>query len=165
MTTLCTESGLVINKQYPHLSASPDGIVQCPCCGKGCLEIKCLKTYEDGIPQPDTVQAMSSNDYPIDDNFELKKTHRFYTQVQGHMIICDLDYYDFYLWSKTSSIGMRVFRDYEFIDKLLKKITLEYKEYILPAIIEKIKWAQITTVLFIYFVHCFYIVDSFQINI
>lgn len=35
------ECGLVINPEWPHLGASPDGIVQCTCCGKGVLEIKC----------------------------------------------------------------------------------------------------------------------------
>ena len=35
------DCGLVINPEWPHLGASPDGIVQCTCCGKGVLEIKC----------------------------------------------------------------------------------------------------------------------------
>jgi hypothetical protein len=136
---LCLESGLVLNKKYPHLGSSPDGIVQCSCCGKGCLEIKCLKTFENGVPQPDSLIAKSNADYPINENFELKKTHKFYTQVQGHLLICNLEYCDLYLWSKSSSVGVRVYKDDTFIDKMLKKLTLEYKRYILPAIIENIK--------------------------
>ena len=34
-------SGLVINPQWPFIGASPDGAVECKCCGKGVLEIKC----------------------------------------------------------------------------------------------------------------------------
>lgn len=34
-------SGLVINPNCPYIGASPDGIINCDCCGKGCLEIKC----------------------------------------------------------------------------------------------------------------------------
>ena len=34
-------SGLVINPQWPFIGASPDGVVECGCCGKGVLEIKC----------------------------------------------------------------------------------------------------------------------------
>lgn len=49
---------------------------------KAGLEIKCQKNYEEGIPQPDSVQATSSNDYPTNDNFESKKNNKFYTQVQ-----------------------------------------------------------------------------------
>ena len=39
-----TKSGLVINSAYPHLGATPDGIVQCMCCGKGVVEVKCPYT-------------------------------------------------------------------------------------------------------------------------
>jgi hypothetical protein len=38
-------SGLVINPIYPHLGASPDGRVDCVCCGSGVLEIKCPFKY------------------------------------------------------------------------------------------------------------------------
>ena len=33
-------SGLVLNPKWPHLGASPDGLVQCDCCGKWVVEIK-----------------------------------------------------------------------------------------------------------------------------
>ena len=36
-----TDSGLVINCQWPYMGASPDGIIKCKCHGKGVLEIKC----------------------------------------------------------------------------------------------------------------------------
>ena len=36
-----SESGLVLNPEWPHLGASPDGKVQCDCRGQGILEIKC----------------------------------------------------------------------------------------------------------------------------
>ena len=34
-------SGLVIHTGYPHMGASPDAIVNCKCCGRGTVEIKC----------------------------------------------------------------------------------------------------------------------------
>eukprot|EP00794_Sanderia_malayensis_P007585 gene7585-8425_t len=37
----CRESGFYVSKTEPHLGASPNGIVNCSCCGKGILEIKC----------------------------------------------------------------------------------------------------------------------------
>ena len=36
-----TDSGLVINPQWSHIAASPDGWVDCTCCGSGVLEMKC----------------------------------------------------------------------------------------------------------------------------
>lgn len=40
-----SDSGLVINTSFPNLGASPDGIITCDCCVKGCLEIKCIYIY------------------------------------------------------------------------------------------------------------------------
>ena len=34
-------SGLHVNPSFPHLGATPDGMVSCECCGKGLIEIKC----------------------------------------------------------------------------------------------------------------------------
>lgn len=44
------ESGLHVSKQYPYMCASPDGLVQCKCCGNGLLEIKCTYTHKDLSP-------------------------------------------------------------------------------------------------------------------
>ena len=35
------KAGLHVDVQYPYMGASPDGIINCECCGKGVLEIKC----------------------------------------------------------------------------------------------------------------------------
>ncbi len=36
-----TNSGFVINPEWPFIGATPDGVVSCACCGKGVVEIKC----------------------------------------------------------------------------------------------------------------------------
>ncbi|XP_048258168.1 uncharacterized protein LOC125383619 [Haliotis rufescens] len=41
------ECGLFLSCEYPHLGATPDGIVDCSCCGRGCLEIKCPYCVKD----------------------------------------------------------------------------------------------------------------------
>ena len=35
------DCGFYLSHQFPHIGASPDAIVQCDCCGKGYIEIKC----------------------------------------------------------------------------------------------------------------------------
>ena len=45
-----TTAGLVVNPLFPHLGASPDGFVECSCCGKGLVEIKCPFTAKDLYP-------------------------------------------------------------------------------------------------------------------
>ena len=36
-----SESGLVVNPDYPEIGASPDAVVYCSCCGQGLVEVKC----------------------------------------------------------------------------------------------------------------------------
>ena len=36
-----TQSGLAIHPLHPFIGATPDGIVQCECCGVGVIEVKC----------------------------------------------------------------------------------------------------------------------------
>ena len=42
-----TESGLILNSDWPFLGPSPDGTVNCSCCGKGVIEIKCPYNHGD----------------------------------------------------------------------------------------------------------------------
>ena len=44
-----TKTGLHISANYPHLGASPDGIIDCKCCDKGLVEIKCPRKYSAGL--------------------------------------------------------------------------------------------------------------------
>ena len=134
---VCTESGLMLDAELPFLGASPDGLIDRDCCGKGCLEIKCLKTYENGIPDPEKDSNLGHN-FLINDELQLKRSHPFYTQIQGHMLICNVGYCDLYLWSKSNSRAVRVYRDNNFIKQLVIKLYKEYQTYIFPAIMEKV---------------------------
>lgn len=101
---ICRAAGLHINPKYPHLGASPDGVVSCACCGIGLLEIKCPYKYRDYVPvsvtdskfclQPDEKGGV-----------HLSPTHEYFIQVQGQLAICDRDYCDFVCWT---SQGMHI---------------------------------------------------------
>ena len=41
-----TKTGLHINADYPHLGVSSDGIIDCDCCGKGLVKIKCPQNIQ-----------------------------------------------------------------------------------------------------------------------
>ena len=41
----CADSGLIIDSELQVIAASPDGLVECKCCSKGCIEIKCPFKY------------------------------------------------------------------------------------------------------------------------
>ncbi|KAL0966883.1 hypothetical protein UPYG_G00301350 [Umbra pygmaea] len=53
-------SGLVVRNDQPHLGASPDGLVNCSCCGRGTLEVKCPYKYRD--ESPDTIKSHEPRD-------------------------------------------------------------------------------------------------------
>ena len=42
---------VIINTQYPHLGASPDGVTMCECCDKGVVELKCPYSAIDFTPR------------------------------------------------------------------------------------------------------------------
>ena len=83
----CTLSGLCVNPKYPHLGATPDGIVKCDCCGNGLIEIKCPYKHKESHPH-----SVVDNKYcleHVDGLVRLKKTHEYYYQIQGQLAICE----------------------------------------------------------------------------
>ena len=44
-------TGLHLNPSFPHLGASPDGLINCECYGTGIIEIKCPFKHRDKSPQ------------------------------------------------------------------------------------------------------------------
>ena len=83
----CRESGLFINKSHAFLGASPDGCIECDCCGFGILEIKCPYLIRRDDPS-----AASC----LEDGL-LKRTHAYYYQIQTQLFVCDAKYADFQL--------------------------------------------------------------------
>ena len=88
-------SGFVLNPKWPHLGASPDGFIQCDCCGKGVVEIKCpychcFDTVECG--------AIDKESYLVPDadgSLHIDCTHAYYYQIQTQLFVCNVDYGDF----------------------------------------------------------------------
>ena len=73
-------AGLHVDPSYPHLGASPDGLISCDCCGKGLIEVKCPYKYRD--VDPCTVTD-SSFYLKISDNvsLQLHRNHAYYYQL------------------------------------------------------------------------------------
>ena len=75
--------------------ASPDGMIDCFCCGKGVLEIKCPYLHQN-----ETVESAASNNPSFclkkdKDLLYLDHTHDYYYQVQIQMFVCNVEYCDF----------------------------------------------------------------------
>ena len=91
-----SDNGLVIST---YLGASPDGIIDCSCCGSGIIEVKCPYKYRDVNPwQINDKKSFLQLDN--DGKLSLSTIHDYYYQVQGQLSICNKPYSDFYLLDK-----------------------------------------------------------------
>lgn len=70
-----TNCGLFISKDRYYISASPDGLVSCCCCGKGLLEIKCPSSIANEKPTEANVSYLQKN--VQDTNISVKCKHRW----------------------------------------------------------------------------------------
>lgn len=131
------DRGLIINPQYPHLGASPDGFIKCHCCGSGVLEVKCPfsckdRSFLDAIGEKNFCMERSE-----DDGFVLKKKHAYFYQVQLQMKLCDVNFCDFIMWRSDELVVNRIERDDHFLKEAIDKATVFFKYGILPELVGK----------------------------
>ena len=89
-------SRLVINREWPFIGASPDGIINCSCHGKGVLEIKCPFFHRESTIQ----SAAMDKHFCLEQSSEklyLDKKHAYYYQIQTQLFVCNVEYADFYV--------------------------------------------------------------------
>ena len=112
-------SGLHVNPSFPHLGATPDGIVSCECCGKGLIEIKCPFSYKDQHPCEITDPKFYMK---CDEAGELRLSHDhdYYFQVQGQLAVCNMEYCDFICWTPLGFHTDRIVFDPSFFFDCIK---------------------------------------------
>ena len=143
-TIFVIKSGLMLHPSYPFLGATPDGIVNCSCCGSGVLEIKCPfrckeKSFEDAASQKSFCLEEDKGD------LRLKVDHAYYYQVQLQMKIYHVEYADFVLWREEDIFVQRIVMDTEFIDDAINKTGAFIKLAILPELVGRWFTKQRTT--------------------
>lgn len=130
-------SGLMVNCAYPHLGASPDGLVHCGHCSdsSGLLEIKCpasenwkFLTPEQCAEDPKFFCALNEQREVI-----LKKKHPYFCQVQGQMAISNRSWCDFVVWTCSGKISVqRIKFEEKFWNDLVKKLNEFYLKAVIP---------------------------------
>ena len=88
------DTGLTILKEHPFVGASPDLEVNCICCGKCLVEIKCPFSIKDDIPS-DKLDFL----HVEDNSLTIKKSHKYYSQMQGQMGVTGRQYCDFFVYT------------------------------------------------------------------
>ena len=130
-----TEAGLFVDYQNPYLGASPDGLVECCCCGKGVLEVKCPFCHKDSLPEDnETGFCMLKSEGA----WSLKRSHSYYYQVQLQLHVChDALYADFIVWTQSEIAVERIYRDDQFFENCIENARHFFTYGILPEIIGK----------------------------
>ena len=137
-----SDSGLNINPKYPHLGATPDGFVNCDCCGKGTCEVKCPHCAKDKKLD----KAAEEKFCLINDgtSLRLNKKHPYYYQVQAQIFICDVEYCDFIVWTERDIHIERILPDIAFWEEALMKSTKLFNVAVLPELLGR--WLSRTSV-------------------
>ena len=78
------DSGLVVDADFPVFAASPDGVRNCSCHGKGLLEVKCSFKHKD-LNVSEIV--LIDPTFYLDKDLKVKESHLYYTQVQFRMYV------------------------------------------------------------------------------
>lgn len=122
---LIKSAGLYINPKYPHLGASPDGLITCACCGDGLLEIKCPYSIRHTAPN------LAGTNFYLK-GLKLSTTHAYYSQVQGQLAVCDRSYF---CWTPEGIHIERIFRDDKFFSEMKPKLDVFFIDVILPRVL------------------------------
>ena len=97
--------GFIVCKEYPFLGATPDG---CVCCSSstepdGFLEVKCPYTQHDMTPfdayrTPGFCCELQQTGSIL--SIRLRRSHRYYAQVQGQMAAGNQKWCDFVIYTR-----------------------------------------------------------------
>lgn len=135
------ECGLYINNKFPHLGASPDGIISCDCCGVGVVEIKCpysarndanLSAYIEKKTSPLQTVQIGGNE-----SATICYSHEYYYQLQMQMQLTETFFGDLVVWHTEELVIIRVQRDDDFWAREYPKTLSFFYEILMPELLGK----------------------------
>ena len=138
-----SESGLVINPKWPVIGASPDGVVNCTCCGKGVLEIKCPYSHQNTHIQDAASRDRTFYLKEVDGSLQLDNSHAYYYQIQTQLFVSNVEYCDFCVCTfveDDESKGLhieRIYKNETFWSDCISKAEQFFKTCLLPEILGK----------------------------
>lgn len=106
----------------------------------GVLEIKCpysIKGTQVTTMEVSEIVAMGCPNFCLEYSMEgprLKKSHKFYAQVQGEMAIMRLPWCDFVVWTDAAQNNIcidRIYFDSEFVSSMMPRLIEFYMHHII----------------------------------
>ncbi len=127
--------GLVTRPDIPFLGATPDGKIVDPVSHPhfGLLEIKCSPKYKNVAPR-DAAEVVD-RDFCLESHGGvpvLKRSHKYYAQVQGQMAICGAQWCDFVVYTFKGMFIERIQFDECYWNEMYEKLKLFYYAHFLP---------------------------------
>ena len=121
-----TSSGLIINKLWPFLGASPDGIRICECCQRKLIEVKSMYSKRNLLPQV----AAKENLQLVDDEYVLKRETKWNYQIQGLMGITGIENCDLVIYTLKGIMIVNVKFDRDLWNEMLEKLRNFFLEHL-----------------------------------
>ncbi|KAM7310280.1 hypothetical protein ISCGN_007193 [Ixodes scapularis] len=128
--------GLIIAQGRPSLAATPDLLVDCSCCGKGVVEVKCPYKLRNAPLKSVAKDKGSCITLTDDGDLALKEAHPYYYQVQLQMFVCDVEYADFVLWNSQIDV-QRILRSNTFLCAVIDHAARLFTTVVLPELVAK----------------------------
>ncbi|KAM9834824.1 uncharacterized protein ACBT44_014087 [Syngnathus typhle] len=133
------ETGFHMSAGRPYFGASPDGLLSCDCCGKGCLEIKCPFCIKDkGVEEVAAESKAFCLEQKLNGNYVLREDHQYYYQVQSQLYCTGRKYCDFVVWKENLLFIQRIIPDDSFLANELAKMDNFYLRCIMPEVLAKV---------------------------
>lgn len=125
--------GLVLNQDNPFLGASPDGVLHCSLCtpDPSLLEIKCFSTRRNFRPATALVLDNVCRKHE-DGSLEIRKGHRYYTQIQGQMFITGIHKCWLVAYTHKGIYPVHVEYDASFCEEMVQNLNEFYVNIMLP---------------------------------
>ena len=131
-----SEAGLVVMEEKPYIAVLPDLQIECICCGKGFVEVKCPYSIRDTVPSAKNLKYLEM----IGKKVVLKKNSNYYYQIQGQMGVTGRSYTDLLIFTSHGNIIQRVMFDKSFWLSMLNKLEWFWNECLCPELLlENIK--------------------------
>ena len=126
------QTGLHLDPDRPFLAASPYGLVDCPQCGPGLVEIKCSYKYRNMEPGDAAVQQ--GYHFLLDENnlISLRLNSSWYYQVQCQLGACRRACCDVVLFTSKGIAICKVIAAPSVWDEIKSKSRMFFEKYIIP---------------------------------
>ena len=133
----CKLSGFVISNQVPFIGASPDGVVECECCGEGCIEIKC--PYSHAEKSASEAACLDLKNFEVVEgvpHLKQNESSAYFCQIQCQLAVTKRDWCDLVVYTHSGIFTQRIAFDADMWEKFTERLFVFYRKYVFPKIMQ-----------------------------